>query len=418
MKTYHIALVAALIAGGVLPDIALGTDNPKTLEERVADLEKKVEAPAEKRAGPDGFSLTSADGDSTLSFHAQIQADARFYTGEAASGQTDTFLLRRVRPILSGTLFRYYDFLITPDFGGGTTVLYDAYLEINAWPFAKLRAGKFKPPVGLERLQSDSTLVFAERGLPSDLLPQRDVGIELSGDVGGVFTYQTAFTNGAADGALGDVDTNDGKEVSGRIFTRLAGLGLGVAGTYTGDNTLLPTYKTGSGQQTFFSYSAGTVFDGEHTRWAPQANYYHGPVGIYGEYAWSSQVARLGSAKSRLTNRAWQAAASYVLTGENASYNGVVPRLVFDPRAGTWGALEVAARYDQLYIDPDTFTQALASASTSARKASAYTVGLNWYLTRAVKFVVDYENTWFSGGNGTGDRLPERVFLARWQLAF
>src|SRR5437764_12427910 len=127
MRTYQLALVAALVAGGVLPDIALGTDTTKTLEE--------------------GFQLRSADGDNTLSFHGQIQADGRFYTGEAASGQTDTFLLRRVRPIFSGTLFRFYDFLITPDFGGGTTVLYDAYLEIKAWPVAKLRGGKFQPHV-------------------------------------------------------------------------------------------------------------------------------------------------------------------------------------------------------------------------------------------------------------------------------
>ena len=221
-----------------------------------------------------------------------------------------------------------------------------------------------------------------------------------------------------ADGTVGDIDVNDGKEGALRVFAKLGGLGLGVAGTYAGDNTLTPTYKTASGQQSFFSYSGATVFDGERTRLAPQANYYHGPFGVFGEYVQTSQVARVGSFKTRLTNNSWQAAASYVLTGEGASYGGVTPRRPFDPRAGTWGALEVATRYHQLFIDPDTFTQGFASAATSARRASAYTVGLNWYLNKSVKLLADYEQTWFSGGTVSGDRPIERVFLTRWQLSF
>ena len=60
---------------------------------------------------------------------------------------------------------------------------------------------------------------------------------------------------------------------------------------------------------------------------------------------------------------------------------------------------------------------------TSASRATAYTVGLNWYLNKFVKFVADYEETWFNGGSaagrtGIGDRPTERVFDTRWQIAF
>ena len=43
--------------------------------------------------------------------------------------------------------------------------------------------GKFKAPIGLERLQSDPDLPFTERALTSNLSSTRDVGVQLWGDV-------------------------------------------------------------------------------------------------------------------------------------------------------------------------------------------------------------------------------------------
>jgi len=47
---------------------------------------------------------------------------------------------------------------------------------------------------------------------------------------------------------------------------------------------------------------------------------------------------------------------------------------------------------------------------------------VNWYLNKFVKFVADYEETWFKDGNGTAraisNRPTERVFDTRWQIAF
>jgi phosphate-selective porin OprO and OprP len=63
--------------------------------------------------------------------------------------------MRRVRPILEGTFYHDFDFRIMTDFGNGaasSTLLQDAYLEWHHWSWLKIRAGKFKPPVGLEQL--------------------------------------------------------------------------------------------------------------------------------------------------------------------------------------------------------------------------------------------------------------------------
>ena len=97
-------------------------------------------------AGTEGFALRSADGDFVLRLRGYAQADGRFYLDNSAHNGVDTFLMRRVRPILEGTVYRDFDFRIMPDFGNGTTVLQDAYVEWHYWPWLKVRAGKYKVP--------------------------------------------------------------------------------------------------------------------------------------------------------------------------------------------------------------------------------------------------------------------------------
>ena len=87
-----------------------------------------------------------------------IQGDGRFFTSGSDKDVGSTFFLNRVRPILTGSLGKYYNFNITPDFGQGRVTLQDAYINMTYWDYASLRAGKFKAPFDLERLQSDRDL--------------------------------------------------------------------------------------------------------------------------------------------------------------------------------------------------------------------------------------------------------------------
>src|SRR6185503_19489182 len=106
-----------------------------------------------------------------------IQADGRFFTdNQKDNGTTDTFLVRRARIIFDGTVGKLFDFYIMPDFGNGQSTLVDGYGEFKLAPAWKIRGGKFKAPLGLERLQSDAVSNFTETGLPSNLLPNREVG--------------------------------------------------------------------------------------------------------------------------------------------------------------------------------------------------------------------------------------------------
>ena len=423
------------------------TEEPKSVEERLDELDQKIrvldrkeeldkEQAAEKAktagqatAGKDGFTLKSADGAFQLKIRGYTQLDGRFYSGDDERPANDTFLLRRIRPNIEGTLFKIFDFRIMPDFAQGQTVLFDGYLEGRFSPAFKVRAGKFKPPVGLERLQSATDTFFVERAYPTALVPSRDVGIQVSGDLaGGGLNYAVGYFNGVPDGANGgDVDAEDDKDVAARLFFTRKGLGLGIAasqGSTTGTLTAtgLPGYRT-PGQQTFFSYRTdGTapntvIADGDRTRLSPQGYLYVGQFGLLAEYVQSAQEVRRGEVVEELENEAWQVAASWVLAGGEPSFRGVNPKTVFDPAANTWGAFELVARISSLNVDDKAFPL-FANPASAASEAQSVGLGFNWYLNRNLKVMLDYERTEFEGGAASGDREDENVLFSRFQIAF
>jgi phosphate-selective porin OprO/OprP len=427
-------------------------------EQKILVLERKLEiqdeasasakeSAATVSAGPKGFGLRSADGKNQLRLRGTLHLDGRYLPDDDA-GVIDSFQATRVRPTIEGTFGGIYDFRFTPDFGQGRSVIQDAYVTAKFNPAAQLTVGKFKSPVGLERLQSAGDMRWVQRGYPTSLAPNRDIGVQLGGDLaGGRFSYHAAFLNGSNDGSSSetftDIDVNDDKEYALRLFAHpfaesdnfaLRGLGIGIAGTYTDQagnalQPLLPSFRT-PGQATFFRYraagtTAGTIADGERTRIAPQLYYYAGAFGLLGEYTEVSQdVSRVVTAGNRtgtVDTDAWQLAASYFLTGEEASFRGFQPKTRFAPSEGTWGAFEVVARVQSLSVSDDAFdggADSFADPLASARQADSWGVGLNWYLNENVKWLLDYEHTTFEGGAATGDRPDEDAFQLRLALGF
>ena len=391
--------------------------------------ERKPTDPPKLTAGAEGFVLQSASGDFRLQLRGYVQFDGRFFPGDQGRLAVDNFLLRRVRPIFAGTLGRHFDFQIMPDFGAGTTVLQDAWLDVNYSPKARVRVGKFKSPVGLERLQSATAITFVERAYPTAIVPNRDVGVMLHGDLaGGVVAYAAGLVDGAPDGGSVDLDLNDGKDVAGRLFlsplkrgtSALKNLGFGIAGTTGKQSGPLPAYRSG-GQVSLLTIVSGLTADGTRNRLSPQLSFYSGPFGLMAEWAWSESWVKKAATGTRTQFRgeAWQATATFTLTGETASYSGVRPREGFEPGQGKWGALELAARVNGLEIGTEAFNEGIVDPAKSVRKAFAWAVGLNWYLNRNVKQVVDFERTTFTGGTeGGADRPAENAFFIRTQVSF
>ena len=382
-------------------------------------------APTVTAGWDDGFVLQSADGDNRLVFGVTAQADGRFSLDDS-SPITNTFTIRKARPGLSGRVARYFDFKLTPDFGSGNAVLLDAYVDVRFSPKLRVRSGKDKTPVGYELLQGDPYLLFPERSLASSLMPNRDVGFQVLGDLSARVSYAGGVFNGVADGtsSTADVDASDAKDLAGRIVVQpfrsattsssaLRGLGFQIGGSIGTQSGTLPSFKTSVGQS-YFSYATDAAAGGGRSRITPAVFYYYKSFGGFAEYVRSTQeVSRAGSTRD-ITNAGWGVSASFVLTGENASDRGVRPAHAFDPSAGHWGALQIVARFSQLSTDPLACSAGLATAAAS-RTASAVTVGANWYPVPFIKYYVVVERTAFDGG---ASRATENVILIRAQVAF
>ena len=457
-------LGTSLLAAAVIAPLSMAQGQQPTIEEllqridaqeqaikvleRKLELKEEADATAVKSAGQvkaseRGFSLQSADGANNVKLRGVLHVDGRALLSDDDTIVDDQFLLRRVRPIVEGTVGGIYDFRFTPDFAQGRTVIQDAYVTGRFAPGFQLTAGKFKAPIGLERLQSASDIRLIERGYPTQLVTNRDIGLQVAGGfLDDRLAYQVAYLNGANDGRssedFSDVEVNDDKEWAARIFAQpfansesfaLRGLGLGVAGSHTSQEgtatqTLLPQYRTPA-QSTFFRYRSAAVATGDRTRIAPQFYYYAGRFGLLGEWTEGSQdvalAGTLGLREDQVDTTAWQIQAAFFLTGEEESFKGYKPNSVFSLENGTWGGWEIVARYHELEIDDAAFAggaDSFADPLASARKASTIGVGLNWYLNQNVKWMLNYEVTSFDGGAVDGDREDEEAILTRVALGF
>lgn len=461
-------LLAVISAGSILPVLPARADTRddriQQLLDRVEALEKEVrelqgekaklksappdssvnpvgapaaQPPAPERAATTGPALTVSDEVKAIRLRGLLQLDSRDFFHDATGNNNNSFLVRRARFYVEGALAHGVDFVVAPDFAGSAFTLMDANMNIAFDPGLQLRVGRFKPPVGLEVLQSDSWAFMVERSIATNLMPARDQGIMLWGDVwGGKLSYAAAILNGVADGATisptGDFD--DKRDLALRVYAQpfndqksspLYGLGFGVGasvGWEGGAQALTSGYRT-DGQQVFFRYRSTVAQDGELWRVTPQAAYYHGPVGGMAEYVVSTVNLRpnAGGAKAELKNHAWQLAGSYVLTGDDASYKGVVPRRPLNPSAGAWGAWEITGRISKLDVDNAAFPL-FADPATSASEETGWGVGVNWYPTKSVRASINYFHTSFDLAAPTVTNpvilQDENAVLTRFQLNF
>jgi len=479
----------ALIVSGIvsLPLIAHANDSSELeelralvqqLDQKIKVLDRKNELAEEaaairKQETPvitsnqdkynSGFGIQSADGQNKIQFGGLVQLDNRQYPS-ANEGNTSGFDVRRIRPIVQGTLDGIYDFKFAPEYGDNKVAssstnggIADAFVNARFKPWLQVQAGKFAPDVGLERLESSNFNKFIELStISNNFVPNRDIGVSLHGDIiNNKLYYAVGLYQGVVDGgdSITSQSYNGNNEYSARVFATpfkgddsvLAGLGFGIAATHdngTGSdiastsyastgfvaNSGLPGYKTPGQESTFFAYNATTSASGNRNRVTPQAYFYYGPFGVIAEYARVSQNVSgvldggsLTGARSSadLHNNAWEITGSWLLTGENATHNKPVsPNSPFSTNGGGWGAWELVARFQETNIDQNAYayaakgtslttssvnTTTLANSSTAgieAQSAKTWGLGVNWYLSKNLKLATNYEVTSFNSFAG------------------
>lgn len=457
---------------GILVSLALGEARAedarlRALEQRLHDLEhalaearasaEQIRAAAHavptvpsvpKAPGPSsslvkptpdgGFALVDAERGNELRFSAMVQLDSRlFLEGETATGSKleDGFLLRRIRPTLSGQ-FAGLGFRIAPELSGNGTganvALLDAFVDIPTGRTGFLRVGKQKSAISLDRLRVATALPLVERGLANELAPNRDLGLAWYGQAfSGGAQFVLGLFNGAADGRDVALRDDGGKEVYARVFfepfrnesSLLNGLGFGVSATAgrkrsegpgAAASASLPRYRSAA-QEEFFAYSSGVVADGHHRRLFPQLSYFHRNAGFVAELGVSEQVLQRESQTRRLRHTAYDVTLSWVPTGQPITFRGV-------QLTGSESALELGLRASGLRIDPRAFEGGLtrfASPDVAARRAQNLGLGLSWHVNRQVKWSLDVNRTRYQGGApGGADRQTEDVVMGRFQLVY
>lgn len=459
-KKSAVALALSAVAASAFPATNEELDQririlERQLENQQEAADAKAKTAAKVSADSKGFSIKSTDGDYELKIKALIQADTRYFLdNQQLPVSSDTFLLRRLRPTFEGALGKYVGFRLTPEFAGGgvgagtagsgdglLASIVDAYVDLKFDPAASVRIGKQKGPIGLERLQSGGAISFIERGYVTELVPNRDIGAALFGQfLDGRLSYTVGLFNGTADGR--DIATNDVDrryETEGRIFAEpfkndpgyLQGLGFGIGGSIgnkisaaggANNTAVLPRYRS-PGQNTIFQYVTTASANGSHNRLVPQVTYYYNQFGLLAEYARNNQeVANAGVTKN-FRNDGFEVTTTYVITGEDASFKGVVnPTSPFTLGGDGWGAFELAGRYGELRIDDEVFTAGFASRTASISRAKSFGVGINWYLNSNLKLVLDYNQSAFTGGtpasSGSTNRELEKALFARVQVTY
>ncbi len=453
----------------VLTHVQESDQRSRITDRRLDLLEEKLDKAAKESpsigADEKGFLLRSADRRSFVQLRGLLQIDTRWFLGNdtvsnnVSFNDSDSILIRRFRPEIGGTLVGLADFLFSPDFAGAATTVFDAYIDVHPFPWLRLHVGKFKTPLGLERLQSEGAYPFIERALDQNLTPGRDIGAALQGDIaGGIVNYSVGVYDGFPDnannsgGARPDGDTDHAKDFIGRLFFQpfkapgladLGSLGVGIAAS-TGNRKglpgtpLTPTF-TSAGQQTIFSFLpatatlSATFVHLRETHLNPQFFYYQGQVGVLAEYVWVKQGVQRQNATADLTHQAYHVSASYAFGGR-PSYDGVIPDQSFDPATGHLGALEIAVRYDALKLDSDSFDRSTPTASyangfanptASVSKAQGWTGAVVYSPSRTLRFYLNFEQTFFKDGGAADattklptDRKTENLLFARAHVKF
>jgi phosphate-selective porin OprO/OprP len=227
----------------------------------------------------EGFFLRSKDRNYQLRITGQIQADYREFLDIPNDPlEVDTFLLRRARFGLEADMFKYYEFRFLPDFGQGTAVVQDCYMNVHYVDWLQLETGKFKQPFSYEQLIQDRFIPTCERSLVDQLVPARDVGAMVHGQklFGDRLDFYAAVSNGEINGSF---DVNENKDLAGRLVVRpLNGLEfiplvrlfqVGISGSIgVEQEAIMPASLKTPATVTWLQFNTGVRADGRRERWS------------------------------------------------------------------------------------------------------------------------------------------------------
>ncbi len=366
-----------------------------------------------------GFEARTVDGDYSFKIGGRMQLDYNSYDGvmNKTAGDTGSDLFfRRARIEMKGKMKDWgYGFSYNLIKSGSIDQLKASYTGFGKSTL--LTFGQQKENFGLEDTGSSNWITAMERSMPASAFDTGNtLGIKLHGS-SDFMTYSLGIFKEAIDEEDNSLDT----AMTGRIVIRpintagtLVHLGAGYTmrdgefdsigarlGVRGGENKTANKVKT--------AYNDNAVGD-KLTAWNLEAAANLGSVHLMAEY-FDGEVSGESGAPD-LNADGYYVQAAWIVTGESRKYKNNIGAFGKVQPKGQNGAWEVFARYDSL----DT-TQSDDSplVQLTGEEAETLTLGVNWYMTSAVKVALNYvhaETDEAINNEDDGDALTARLQIA------
>lgn len=354
-------------------------------------------------------------------FDVRVQADAAVFFGaqDYANPIGNGASIRRARFAVKAQLDENWNAEFDTDWSSGICEIKDALVSFTGVDGLEIKAGNFKESFSVQRNTTSRYLMFMERPMIVNAVsPSRHLGLNATyakdwfWASAGVFgpelkgsEEQTAMEDNNK-----DFGYNEGLSYTGKIVFRPlyksnnSMLHIGGAFSYRNpkltntDGYAVARYSTRNttniNRKKYLDTDVISGVDHELAWTAELAGFYKG---LRYEAAYLSRGAYLDqskNAKGPQWIKGWYAQASYLLFGGRQNYDsdGAKPTRITPGKK--WGDLELCLRYEMADL---TTTDYFGGA------AEAYSVGLNFYPTKNLKFVINYQynnNDRYANGKG------------------
>lgn len=364
-----------------------------------------------------------------LWFNVRIQGDGAVsfggpdYTSRYLGGQENPnhigngMNLRRTRFAVKGQLDKNWYGEFDTDWSSGVCEVKDALIEYTGVPGLSLKVGNFKESFSIQRNTTSRYLMFMERSMATYLAPSRHLGFNATyyrdwfWVAAGVFgpEIKGAEEQTAMEDNNKDFGRNVGMSYTGKIVFRPfmdkdKSLHIGGAFSYRDPKTsstdaygaarYSTRNSTSVNRKKYLDTDVMPGMDHELAWTVELAGHYKG-------LRYEAALIERGAYFNRAVNdidaqwaKGFYVQASYALFGGRQNYDAKGAKYTRMTNFKKWGMLEIAARYD--YLDLNT-------GKYFGGSGESYAIGINYYPTQNVKFMLNYQynnNDRYANGKG------------------
>ena len=367
-------------------------------------------------------------------FDVRVQADAAVYFGAPdfcapeIDGKVNTshigngMNIRRSRFAVKAQLDKNWYGELDTDWTSGTPEIKDAYVAFTGVEGLEVKVGNFKENFSIQRNTTSRYLMFMERAMVTYLAPSRHLGVNARYShnwiwaSAGVFgpELEGAEAHTFMEDANKKYGYNEGLSYTGKVVFRPlykrsdASLHIGGAFSYRNPKTTFD--EPGADRLGRFSTRNSTSINRKkyldtddvkgldhELAWTAEL------AGHWNQLRWETAYIARGMVLDPTKNTAeyanrtqwaegWYAQASWLLFGGTQNYDSDGAKYTRTTSEHDWGNLEIAFRYE--YCDMNTgklFSSKVADTDIFGGSGQAFTVGLNYYPTKNVKIVLNWQ---------------------------